>query len=160
LQSIKGESFAGAGLREITIDAANPFLQVTGSFIMDESDHGIVWYFGSDENVTIGSNIEMLCSSCFTCCDVMCTVDFPPNSRVSVICAEAFSECTRLHSINIPAGLTMLGADCFFVCGALVSVLFCPGSQLRRFLCRASLVAGASTPSLFQAIRTDAQSTT
>jgi hypothetical protein len=106
VQSINGKSFTDSGLREISIDPANPFFHVSGSFIMDSSDLTIIWYFGTDTNVTIGSDIEKLCCGCFACCRRLCKVDFAPMSKLSEIEHDAFRECAVLQSMTIPAGVT------------------------------------------------------
>jgi hypothetical protein len=65
-----------SGLCEISIDTGNPFFHVNGSFIVDSSDLRHIWYFGTDAEVTIPTDIETICFSCFGCSESICTVDF------------------------------------------------------------------------------------
>jgi hypothetical protein len=132
LQRIDGKSLAGCGLREITIDPGNPFMHVTGRFIMDVNNRSLIHCCVEEEEVRIPSEIETFASSCFAYSDDVRTLLFDEIVHLSVIEDCAFHDSTSLQSICIPASVKSLGSSCFADCRELRVVLFCPGSQLER----------------------------
>ena len=66
------------------------------------------------------------------------SVTFEPGSKLERIEAKAFSGCTKLKDITIPAGVTTIGERAFFKSG-LESVTFLKGSKLETIGARAFL---------------------
>jgi hypothetical protein len=74
---------------------------------------------------------------------------FSPNCQLAWIGEEAFSFCSSLISICIPASVSVLGFRCFGHCTALREVTFEPGSALSKIgPCSFSRCAALSTVAL------------
>lgn len=54
---------------------------------------------------------------------------FTVPEGVTAIGEEAFTHCTNLQSVTLPASLTTLEASSFFLCDALSAIAVAPGSQ-------------------------------
>jgi hypothetical protein len=63
------------------------------------------------------------------------TVDrliFSRLSSVRILVSEAFSNCTKLRTLYIPASVTDIGSYCFSGCSSLTIIFFEQGSKLSR----------------------------
>ena len=78
--------------------------------VQDDGTVKITKYKGSAEELTIPSKLD--------------------GKKVTVIENDAFSGCTKLKSVKIPAGVTRIGLDSFSGCTALTSVTL-PDSMVR-----------------------------
>jgi hypothetical protein len=126
-----GSSLARCGLREIAIESGNRFFGVIGDFVVDFEGVTIVRCFGTEKEVTIPKEIEMIGDNSFASCDIW-AVEFTGESKVSSIGHYAFSWCGRLRAIVIPASVNSLGRRCFAGCRSLETVSFCAGSRLTK----------------------------
>jgi len=73
-------------------------------------------------NVRIGANIITIDYNAFISCINLETVIFAPNSQLQTINSWAFSGCTSLISIEIPASVTSIGGSAFQGCTSLETV--------------------------------------
>jgi hypothetical protein len=80
--------------------------------------------------MTIGRECEILGGSCFSYQARLLTVAFEVGSRLARIENNAFSACSALKYICIPAGVEFLGSMCFSRCTSLVQLTFESGSRL------------------------------
>jgi hypothetical protein len=118
-------------LREISVDSGNPFLRVSGPFLLDFQGIRIVRYFRIENEVAIANEIEILGADSFSCCSIS-TVRFNPASNASVIEKETFYFCQKLQSIAIPSAVTSIGESCFSICQSIAVVSFETDSRLIR----------------------------
>ena len=82
----------------------------------------LIQYVGSDETVTIESNIKTIGESVFKSKTKLTTVKFEKKSKLEGIGRSAFEGCTNLESIVIPEGVTTIEAYAFKNCSKLVSI--------------------------------------
>ena len=66
----------------------------------------------------------------FQSCTSLATVTFAEGSQLASIGNGAFSGCSALQSIEIPASVTSIGSNAFQNCTSLAMVTFAKGSQL------------------------------
>jgi hypothetical protein len=130
VQLIDGSTFLFSHLSEISVESGNPFFRANGPFLLDYAGVRIVRYFGSEKEVIISSEIEIMGKCCFSFCG-MSTVRFEAISKLSVIEMDGFGYCDKLQSITIPSSVRILGESCFTDCEVLRAVSFESDSQLR-----------------------------
>ena len=99
-------------------------------------------------SIEIPAKVQAINSAAFQNCTALTTVTFESGSQLDAIYGDysfydnhntkdqcklygAFSGCTALTSINIPASVRTLGTTVFQGCSALTKVTFETGSQLR-----------------------------
>jgi hypothetical protein len=132
LEEAEGQSFCDCGLTRISFEEGNKHFRIVGDFVVDFEGVRIVRYFGRDCEVRIPAGIKRLGIFCFAECDALLSIDFGPDSSVSLIYDGAFRECSKLSSICIPSSVTSLVALCFHYCDALRSVTFGCDSRLQN----------------------------
>lgn len=69
------------------------------------------------------SNSKVIDPGAFAGCHLLTEVKFT-DDLLKTICSEAFSECTSLKSIELPAGLMTIGERAFARCRALETIKF------------------------------------
>jgi hypothetical protein len=74
---------------------------------------------------------------CFCGCELLSALTFQPGSSLTQIDVEAFSVCSSLKSICIPACVVVIGQFCFCGCGSLSALTFEEESQLAQIQERA-----------------------
>ena len=93
-------------------------------------------FYQSDlRSVVIPTNVTTVGYSAFKRCSSLTTVTFEKESQLKTIGGDyyygAFSDCTALTSIEIPASVETIGNTAFIVCSKLATVTFEKGSQLK-----------------------------
>ncbi len=73
-------------------------------------------------SVKIPSSVKTICSSAFSCCDKLETIDFP--EEMQSIAWKAFSYCTSLKSVKLPKHLKRLCNNAFSGCYQLTDIAF------------------------------------
>ena len=63
---------------------------------------------GSLKEIEIPASVEVLCESCFSCCESLSRVTFASGSCLKRIEESAFSGCESLKEIEIPASVEVL----------------------------------------------------
>ena len=92
-------------------------------------------------SIEIPASVETIERNAFNRCKALTTVTFEKGSQLKTIeggyydkttdCYGAFSDCTSLTSIEIPASVETIGSTAFKRCTALTTVTFEKGSQLK-----------------------------
>ena len=87
-------------------------------------------------SIDIPANVETIGTAVFWGCSSLTTVTFEKGSQLKTIGGGssyygAFSYCTALTSIEIPASVETIGASAFIPCSSLATVTFENGSQLK-----------------------------
>ncbi|WP_418207007.1 leucine-rich repeat protein [Barnesiella intestinihominis] len=94
-------------------------------------------FYQSDlRSVVIPTNVTTVGYSAFKRCSSLTTVTFEKESQLKTIGGDyyyggAFSDCTALTSIEIPASVETIGNTAFSDCSQLATVTFEKGSQLK-----------------------------
>jgi hypothetical protein len=96
----------------------------------------LIWYFGRSEQVTIGRDVGSLGRGSFFQ-SRLTSIAFEEGSVLTQIGDLAFSGCSSLKSICIPAGVESLGKRCFSECTWLTDITFAPFSRLSQIGSRA-----------------------
>jgi hypothetical protein len=133
LKKIHGSAFAGSGIAMITVEEGNANFAFCGDFLINVPAASIVRYFGLQEEMTLTSEIDTLCTGYFS----PSSLTLEPGSKLVRIEAGAFARLSSLKSILIPASVESLGDECFYECRSLSSVTFESESKLVRIEARA-----------------------
>lgn len=132
--AIGSQAFAGCaclvsvtglnGLKEISEDAFSktPWYASLGDFKIISNI--LIDYVGSDGNISVPYGVQIVRERAFSGKAVV-SVELPEG--VTVIGASAFSNCGSLESIKLPSGLTEIGDSAFYNCAKLESIEI-PGS--------------------------------
>ena len=88
------------------------------------------------QSIEIPASVETIEEAAFQGCTALTTVTFEKGSQLKTIGGMsgpkgAFSECTALTAIEIPASVETIEEAAFFGCTALMTVTFEKGSQLK-----------------------------
>jgi hypothetical protein len=129
LSMIDCKAFIDSSIERVHIEEANRHYFMSGAFLIAFDGMKLIRYFGYDNTVLFTPQIESVCDYCFADSKVA-TIGFEEGSRVNLIGASAFFNCSRLKSMCIPAAVEFLGESCFDGCAALSQVTFAPGSSL------------------------------
>jgi hypothetical protein len=81
--------------------------------------------------ICISASVEIIADSSFADCDTLSNVSFEFGSNLQRIEAHAFSRCSFLQSIQIPASVEFLGLRCFCIAGHFP---VCPSNPGSRFV--------------------------
>ncbi len=98
-----------------------------------------MFYQSNLKSVVIPASVETIGTSIFQSCSQLATVTFEKGSQLKTISGGnyssyyygAFSNCTALTSIEIPASVETIEAAAFKGCSQLATVTFEKGSQLK-----------------------------
>ena len=86
-------------------------------------------------SIEIPASVETIEKKAFMHCSSLATVTFEKGSQLKTIAGDsydgAFSDCTALTSIEIPASVETIEATAFKRCSQLATVTFEKGSQLK-----------------------------
>jgi hypothetical protein len=130
LCQVTGLAMVESGIRNVTVDSRNRFFRVSGDFLLDFNESCVVRYFGHDPEVSIGNDIKILATGCFSYCASLLSVRFARDSTVATLGDSAFRCCASLQSICIPSSSTEIADACFCNCGSLSSFTFEPGCKI------------------------------
>lgn len=115
--SIGDDAFDGCtGLTSVTINS-DALLSVDYSEMRDVFGTQVTEY-------TIGPSVTKIGLRAFTACSNLETLTFASNSQLQIIGLDAFSDCTSLSSITIPASVTNIGNWAFSGCTGITQVIF------------------------------------
>jgi hypothetical protein len=121
LQIIDGLSLSLTDLSTITVEEGDRHFGVWSSFLLGFEGISALRYFGSDSTVSSNRSIEILSSLCFSFSHSLCSFPFEFGSKLSQIEANAFSDCSSLESVSLPASVEFLGVNSFSRCFSLSS---------------------------------------
>ena len=102
----------------------------------DSSYYGAFSYCTALTSIEIPASVETIEATAFKGCSSLATVTFENGSQLKTIGGDssyygAFSDCTALTSIEIPASVETIKASAFKGCSSLATVTFENGSQLK-----------------------------
>jgi hypothetical protein len=110
-------------ISSISTESGNEVFVVENEILIDIVHHKLIRNFSRSSNIEIGSDIEILGSSCFSSCKSRSSISFESNSRLIRIESDAFFY-SPLQSIVIPSNVEILGSKCFSYCQSLSSITF------------------------------------
>jgi hypothetical protein len=91
VQFIDGSALIDVSLSSISVESGNIYFVVANDLLIDVVHHKLIRNFSSSSNVEIGSDVEIVGSSCFSNCHSLSSISFESNSRLTRIESNAFS---------------------------------------------------------------------
>jgi hypothetical protein len=115
---ISERAFRSSGIQNasnISIEAGNENLIISGDCMVDLNGVRLVTYFCSNSRNVLSRDIEII-GSHFCHDRNLVDVNFEPGSKLSRILDCAFLECRSLRSILIPTSVTIISGSAFATC--------------------------------------------
>jgi hypothetical protein len=100
-------------VKSFTISKENPFLVIEDSFLKSSDRKRLIWYLGSEEQVVVKKEVEVISEGCFSWKRSLKSVVFEKGSDLRRLEREAFA-ITSLDRIVIPASVEVIGKLCFW----------------------------------------------
>ena len=121
-----------SSLTTVTFEKGSQLKTIGGG----SSYYGAFSYCTALTSIEIPASVETIGASAFKGCSSLATVTFENGSQLKTIgggsySSGAFSDCTALTSIEIPASVETIEAAAFQECSSLATVTFENGSQLK-----------------------------
>ena len=121
-----------SSLTTVTFEKGSQLKTIGGG----SSYYGAFSYCTALTSIEIPASVETIGASAFKGCSSLATVTFENGSQLKTIgggsySSGAFSDCTALTSIEIPASVETIEAAAFSRCSSLATVTFENGSQLK-----------------------------
>jgi hypothetical protein len=121
-----------SSLTTVTFEKGSQLKTIGGG----SSYYGAFSYCTALTSIEIPASVETIGASAFKGCSSLATVTFENGSQLKTIgggsySSGAFSDCTALTSIEIPASVETIEAAAFKGCSSLATVTFENGSQLK-----------------------------
>jgi len=69
--------------------------------------------------ITLPDSVKSICDCAFAGCDALRTFSIGKDSRLEAIGDKAFSSCSLLEELRLPAGLKQIGKKAFYFCSML-----------------------------------------
>jgi hypothetical protein len=126
---IDNSAFIGCELSSISIEAGHDRFMIENDFLTDVVDYQLSRNFSSSCQIGIMITIEIIGSSCFSCCDSLSAVSSESNSRLPRRKSRAFS-FSSFQLPDILQSVEIVGSSCFYSCQSLWSISFESNSQL------------------------------
>ena len=122
-----------SSLTTVTFEKGSQLKTIGGG---SSSYYGAFSYCTALTSIEIPASVETIGASAFKGCSSLATVTFENGSQLKTIgggsySSGAFSDCTALTSIEIPASVETIEAAAFKGCSSLATVTFENGSQLK-----------------------------
>ena len=122
-----------SSLTTVTFEKGSQLKTIGGG---SSSYYGAFSYCTALTSIEIPASVETIGASAFSHCSSLATVTFENGSQLKTIgggsySSGAFSDCTALTSIEIPASVETIEAAAFKGCSSLATVTFENGSQLK-----------------------------
>ena len=133
VETIEAAAFKGcSSLATVTFENGSQLKTIGGG----SSYYGAFSYCTALTSIEIPASVETIEAAAFKGCSSLATVTFENGSQLKTIGGGssyygAFSDCTALTSIEIPASVETIKASAFFLCSSLATVTFENGSQLK-----------------------------
>jgi hypothetical protein len=113
VEFLSGLAFDNSPIESIEIAPGNPYLSISGDFVVSSSGRHIVRYFGSASSLIVDSHFESIGDGCFAGCRSLTTIHFAFPSSISRIGFAAFRGLYCLSEIVIPGSVRDISAQCF-----------------------------------------------
>ena len=137
VETIEASAFKGCSkLATVTFEQGSQLKTIGG----DGSFYGAFYGCTALTAIEIPASVETIEATAFKGCSKLATVTFEKGSQLKTIAGGyssggssygAFSDCTALTSIEIPASVETIEATAFKSCSSLTTVTFEKGSQLK-----------------------------
>ena len=133
VETIEAAAFKGcSSLATVTFENGSQLKTIGGG----SSYYGAFSYCTALTSIEIPASVETIEAAAFKGCSSLATVTFENGSQLKTIGGGssyygAFSYCTALTSIEIPASVETIEAAAFKGCSSLATVTFEKGSQLK-----------------------------
>ena len=157
VETIEDSAFKGCSkLATVTFEKGSQLKAIWGGYYAGSSSyHSYSYYYGAFSDCTaltsieIPASVETIEAAAFMRCSKLATVTFEKGSKLKTIGGGyssssstttttaysyyygAFSDCTALTSIEIPASVETIKATAFQGCSSLATVTFEKGSKLK-----------------------------
>ena len=142
VETIATAAFKGCtALTTVTFEKGSQLKTIEGGYSSSSAYYGAFEGCTSLTSIEIPASAETIGENAFNRCKALTTVTFEKGSQLKTIeggyydkttdCYGAFSDCTSLTSIEIPASVETIGSTAFERCTALTTVTFEKGSQLK-----------------------------
>ena len=134
VETIEAAAFKDcSSLATVTFENGSQLKTIGGG---SSSYYGAFSYCTALTSIEIPASVETIGASAFKGCSKLATVTFEKESQLKTIgggsySSGAFSDCTALTSIEIPASVETIEAAAFKGCSSLATVTFENGSQLK-----------------------------
>ena len=121
-----------SSLATVTFENGSQLKTIEGGY----PSSGTFSYCTALTSIEIPASVETIEAAAFKGCSSLATVTFENGSQLKTIgggsySSGAFSDCTALTSIEIPASVETIKASAFKGCSSLATVTFENGSQLK-----------------------------
>ena len=133
VETIEAAAFKGcSSLATVTFENGSQLKTIGGG----SYSSGAFSYCTALTSIEIPASVETIEAAAFKGCSSLATVTFENGSQLKTIGGGssyygAFSDCTALTSIEIPASVETIKASAFKGCSSLATVTFENGSQLK-----------------------------
>ena len=142
VETIATAAFKGCtALTTVTFEKGSQLKTIEGGYSSSSAYYGAFEGCTSLTSIEIPASAETIGENAFNRCKALTTVTFEKGSQLKTIeggyydkttdCYGAFSDCTSLTSIEIPASVETIESTAFKRCTALTTVTFEKGSQLK-----------------------------
>ena len=146
VETIGVAAFKGcSSLATVTFEKGSRLKTIDGGYYYDESSKYFYYYGAFSDcpitSIEIPASVETIEATAFKGCSQLATVTFEKGSQLKTIGGGyyknlsyyygAFSDCTALTSIEIPASVDTIEKAAFIGCSSLATVTFEKGSQLK-----------------------------
>ena len=146
VETIEDSAFKGCSkLATVTFEKGSQLKAIWGGYYAYSTRYSAYsYYYGAVSDCTaltsieIPASVETIKSTAFQGCSSLATVTFEKGSKLKTIGGSyasyyygAFSNCTALTSIEIPASVETIKAAAFMRCSKLATVTFEKGSKLK-----------------------------
>lgn len=107
------EAFNGCPITEMTVSSSNPYLTMSGSFLLSKDKTKLHYYLGGDTDfyANIPSTVTEIADSAFSSHDYITSVNLPSNLKK--IGDYAFSS-VQISSFSFPDSLESVGYQAFY----------------------------------------------
>jgi hypothetical protein len=72
--------------------------------------------------ITFPATLEQIGASAFSTCDLLTTINFAANAKLTTIGTKAFEYCRMLANVTLPPTLVTMGTNVFYDCRALTAL--------------------------------------
>ena len=116
-------------LREITVDAENPYLSSADGVLYSKDGAVLLAYPANkkDRSFTVPTGVTTIAEQAFRDSARIVSVTLPEGLRD--IQTFAFQYCKRLKNVSLPESLETIGKGSFFACGRLKTVVIPTGVE-------------------------------
>jgi hypothetical protein len=136
VETIEAAAFKGCSkLATVTFEKESQLKTIGGGY-SEPNYYGVFSDCTALTSIEIPASVETIEAAAFKGCSSLATVTFENGSQLKTIgggsySSGAFSDCTALTSIEIPASVETIEAAAFKGCSSLATVTFEKGSQLK-----------------------------